>query len=131
MNVILNNSAESSDDDADGKADVEDEPDLPVGVAIKRLRKVFKVHACCSYTYCPMLGNLDSGIAEIFARGIRGSWALESEIQVKESGIPSPTDKKSGIQSLKSGIYDLESRIQECLGFSYMERYFHPSPIFK
>ena len=88
MNVILNNSAESSDDDADGNADVEDEPDLPVGVAIKRLRKVFKVHACCSYTNCPMLGNPDSGIAEIFARGIRGSWALESEIQLKESGIP-------------------------------------------
>ena len=63
--MILNNSAESPDDDADGKADVEDEPDLPVGVAIKRLRKVFKVHACCSYTYCPMLGNPDSGIAEI------------------------------------------------------------------
>ena len=86
--MILNNSAESSDDDADGNADVEDEPDLPVGVAIKRLRKVFKVHACCSYTNCPMLGNPDSGIAEIFARGIRGSWALESEIQLKESGIP-------------------------------------------
>ena len=51
--MILNNSAESSDDDADGNADVEDEPDLPVGVAIKRLRKVFKVHACCSYTNCP------------------------------------------------------------------------------
>ena len=72
MYVTLNNSAESSDDDADGKADVEDEPDLPVGVTIKRLRKVFKVHACCSYTYCLMLGNPDSGIAEIFARGIRG-----------------------------------------------------------
>ena len=122
--MTLNNSAESSDDDADGKADVEDEPDLPVGVAIKRLRKVFKVHACCSYTNCPILGNPDSGIAEIFARGIRGSWALESEIQLKESRIPSPTDKKSG-------IHDVESRIQECPGFSCMERYFHPSPIFK
>ena len=61
--MILNNSAESSDDNADGKGDVEDEPDLPVGIAIKRLRKVLKVHACCSYTYCSMLGNPDSGIA--------------------------------------------------------------------
>ena len=49
--MILNKSAESLYDDADGKADVEDEPDLPVGVAIKKLRKVFEVHACCSYTY--------------------------------------------------------------------------------
>ena len=78
--MILNNSAESPDDDANGKADVEDEPDLPVGVAIQRLRKVFEVHACCSYTYCLMLGNPDSGIANFFARGIWGSWALESKI---------------------------------------------------
>ena len=46
MYVTLNNSTESSDDDADGKADVEDEPDLPVGVTIKRLRKVSRyMHA--------------------------------------------------------------------------------------
>ena len=46
MKLVVSSGAESSDDEADGKADVEDEPDLPVGVAIKRLRKVFKVHAC-------------------------------------------------------------------------------------
>ena len=44
--MILNSGAKSPVDDEDGKADVEDEPDLPVGVAIKRLRKVFEVHAC-------------------------------------------------------------------------------------
>ena len=44
--MIVNSGAESPDIEADGKTDVEDEPDLPVGVAIKRLRKVFEVHAC-------------------------------------------------------------------------------------
>ena len=62
--MILNSGAKSPVDDEDGKADVEDEPDLPVGVAIKRLRKVFEVHACCSFTHCPLLGNPDSGIGE-------------------------------------------------------------------
>ena len=85
--MILNNSAESPDDDADGNADVEDEPDLPVGVAIKRLRKVFKVHACRSYTYCPMSGNPDSGIAEIFARCIRGLWNPKYSSRNPESQI--------------------------------------------
>ena len=63
--MILNSGAKSPVDDEDGKADVEDEPDLPVGVAIKRLRKVFKVHACMLFlTCCPLLGNPDSGIWE-------------------------------------------------------------------
>ena len=51
MNVILNSGSKSLVDDEDGKADVEDEPDLPVGVAIKRLRKVFEVHACMLFLY--------------------------------------------------------------------------------
>ena len=63
--MILNSGAKSPVDDEDGKADVEDEPDLPVGVAIKRLRKVFEVHACMLFlTCCPLLGNPDSGIGE-------------------------------------------------------------------
>ena len=63
--MILNRGAKSPVDDEDGKADVEDEPDLPVGVAIKRLRKVFEVHACMLFlTCCPLLGNSDSGIWE-------------------------------------------------------------------
>ena len=85
MKLVVSSGAESSDDEADGKADVEDEPDLPVGVAIKRLRKVFEVHACMLFlTCCPLLGNPDSGIGENLE-----SWALESGIQLKESGIPS------------------------------------------
>ena len=63
--MILNSGAKSPVDDEDGKADVEDEPDLPVGVAITRLRKVFEVHACMLFlTCCPLLGNPDSGIGE-------------------------------------------------------------------
>ena len=49
--MILNSGSKSLVDDEDGKADVEDEPDLPVGVAIKRLRKVFEVHACMLFLY--------------------------------------------------------------------------------
>ena len=60
------------------------------------------------------------------------SRALESRIQLKESGIPltigirylSSTDKESEIQYLASGILGVESspesRIQVCLGFLYM-----------
>ena len=51
MKLVVSSGAETSDDEVDGKADVEDEPDLPVGVAIKRLRKVFKVHACMLFLY--------------------------------------------------------------------------------
>ena len=49
--MILNRGSKSPVDDEDGKADVEDEPDLPVGVAIKRLRKVFEVYACMLFLY--------------------------------------------------------------------------------
>ena len=53
---------------------------------------------------------------------------VESGIHLKESGIPlmieirnlSSTDKLSGIQNLKSGIYCVESIIQYCLGFHYI-----------
>ena len=75
-------------------------------------------------------GNSDSGIRELFACGIRNSskfclcnpeyCALESGIQLKESGIPLTMEsrirvtlKKSGIQYLESGIHGVESRIQD------------------
>ena len=53
------------------------------------------------------------------------SWALESDIQLKESGIPlttriwnpSFTDNESEIQYLESVINGVESKIQGCLGF--------------
>ena len=78
-------------------------------------------------------GNLDSGIWEIFACGIRNtgkfgmwnpeSWVLESRIQHKESRIPLTiigfTDK-TGIQYLESKIHCVESRIQDCLGSPHM-----------
>ena len=63
-------------------------------------------------------------------KGIRipESWALESGLQLKESGIPltiriqnpSSTDKETRIQYLESGIESVESRIQDCLRFRYM-----------
>ena len=76
-------------------------------------------------------GHPDSGVHEIVACGIRnlghfclwnqGSWALESRIKLKESGIQIPLTK-SGMQFLESGIDSVESGIQDCLGFPYMER---------
>ena len=62
------------------------------------------------------------------------SLALESEIQLKEFGIPlatgiqnaSSADKGwnlvSGIRNPESGIRNVEPRIRDCLGFSYMGR---------
>ena len=49
------------------------------------------------------------------------SCALESRIKLKESGIQIPLTK-SGMQFLESGIDSVESGIQDCLGFPYMER---------
>ena len=45
------------------------------------------------------------------------SWALESRILLKESGIPliQVPITKTGILYLESGIHGLESRIQDCL----------------
>ena len=62
-----------------------------------------------------------SGQSQHWRIWIPESCALESWIELKESGIPltigiqnpSSTDKKSGIESV-------ESRIQDCLGFRYM-----------
>ena len=53
-------------------------------------------------------------------------WALESGIQLKQSGIPltiairtpRSTGRGSGIQYLKSGIHGMESTIQDCLKIS-------------
>ena len=57
-------------------------------------------------------------------------WALESGIQLKESGIPlndwSLESKfhwqRMGIQYWESEIHDVESRIHDCRGFHYMGR---------
>ena len=58
------------------------------------------------------------------------SWALESGIQHKESGIlltirirnPKSIDRESVIQYFESGIHPVESRIQDYLGLLYMGR---------
>ena len=57
------------------------------------------------------------------------SWALESGIQLKESGIllrigiqSKVPLEKTGIKCLESGIHGVESRIQDCLGFPNMRR---------
>ena len=60
------------------------------------------------------------------------SWALESGIQLEESGIPlktgihypSFTDKVHGIRNLEFVIRGVESRIQDCLEFPYTGRQF-------
>ena len=58
---------------------------------------------------------------------IAKKWVLESGIQLKEAGIPFTIGiqnqislTKSGIQYQESGIDSLESKIQDCPGFSYM-----------
>ena len=57
------------------------------------------------------------------------SWALESGIQLKESGIllrigiqSKVPLEKTGIKCLESGIHGLESRLQDCFGFPNMRR---------
>ena len=57
------------------------------------------------------------------------SWALECGIKLNESGIllrigiqSNVQLEKTGIWCLESGIHDVESRIQDCLGFPYMKR---------
>ena len=83
-----------------------------------------------SFLSLPSLGNFcflnaDSGKRK-FWKNVE-SWALESRIQLKESGIPlmfgiwnpSFTDKESRNQYLESWIHGVESRIQDGLGFSY------------
>ena len=58
------------------------------------------------------------------------SWALESGIQLKESGIPLMINMqnlivplaKTRVNFLESGDHGRESRIQDSLGFSYTGR---------
>ena len=52
------------------------------------------------------------------------SWALQSGIKLNKSGIPLTIDwnPESKFHWQTSGIHDVESRIQYCLGFSYVGR---------
>ena len=87
---------------------------------IKKTGEIFNF-SLKSNRYAP-LREFGSGYREIFAFGteIREvSWALESGIQLKESGIqlairvwnPSSTDIKLGIECLESGIHGVEPKI--------------------
>ena len=85
----------------------------------------------------------EHGIREVFAHGIReilnqrtvflletgilsfGIRNTTQEIRIPlTNGIqnPSSADKDSGTHYLESGIYGVESKIQDCHSFSYMER---------
>ena len=75
-----------------------------------------------------MKGNPDSGIWIFLLVEYAESWAFESGIQLKESGMPltieiqnpGSTDKDWN-QYLESVIHSaVESRIQNCLGLPYM-----------
>ena len=52
-----------------------------------------------------------------------GTWAFESGIQLKESGIPMTIGIRnpSSSKDKESGIHGVESRIQDSLGFPYEE----------
>ncbi|CAH3155546.1 unnamed protein product, partial [Porites evermanni] len=111
VHVILNNSAESSDDDADGKADVEDEPDLPVGVAIKRLRKVFKGSSGSKVAVDDLSLNIFKGqITALLGHNGAGKTTTISML----TGLFPPTDGSADVNGL-SIISDMDA-IRESLG---------------
>ena len=70
----------------------------------------------------------ESGIHKQYRLWNTKFWALESEIQLKESGIPqtigipNPSYSKKNQESstLNPGINGVESRIQDCLGPSWI-----------
>ena len=67
---------------------------------------------------------VESGIRKIIFLLNPESWVLESETKLKESGIHYYWNPKSELLRIagKSGIQNLESRIQDCGGFSYRGR---------
>ena len=84
-----------------------------------------------------MSGNPDSGMREIFGGGIQnpGPWNLEYSCRNPESGIQDPLKKilnpVPGIRNpsftekdLESGIHGVESKLQDCLGFSFVSCFF-------
>ena len=80
-------------------------------------------------TQCKGIGIPESG--KIMLENPQ-SWALESGIQLNESKSHEQLQSRfqvplteTGIQYLESGIHGVESRIQDCLGFPYMEWELH------
>ena len=78
-----------------------------------------------------VLPHADIAIRKIFACGIRNPGNVSCGIRNPRlwnpnndlNSNPNSTDEESGIQFLESGIHDVESRIQDCPGFSYKGRY--------
>ena len=66
--------------------------------------------ASCKEMWNPGLWN-----PEYSSRNPESHWRLEFRIQIPLT--------KTGIQYVKSGIHGVESRIQDCLGIPYMERF--------
>ena len=69
-----------------------------------------------------MYGNPDPGVQEIFACGTNGkwnlkSWALDSGIQLKESGIQVLLTKNSESSTWSPESTVWNPRFQDCLGF--------------
>ena len=77
---------------------------------------------------------VQTGIREVFLvdSGNPRLWNPEHTWELKESGIPitikirnpNSTDKETGFQYLESKIHGVESRIQNCLGFLSMGRFY-------
>ena len=76
---------------------------------------------------------VETGIREVFLvdSGNLG-FGIRNTLELKESGIPltikirnpSSTDKETGFQYLESEIHGVESKIQNCLGFLSMGRFY-------
>ena len=76
---------------------------------------------------------VETGIREVFLvdSGNLG-FGIRNTLELKESGIPSTikirnpssTDKETGFQYLESKINGVESKIQKCLGFLSMGRFY-------
>ena len=64
---------------------------------------------------CKEIRNPGLWNPEYSSRNPEAHWRLEFRIQIPLT--------KTGIQYLKSGIHGVESRIQDCLGIPYMERF--------
>ena len=71
--------------------------------------------APCKEIWNPGLWN-----PEYSSRNPKSHWRLEFRIQIPLT--------KTGIQYLESGMHGVESKIQDCLGFPYMERFFKLNP---
>ena len=100
----------------------------------KNVHFYFRRHSAYRSTDCfEIWARFESSdVRKSGSAGMQEILLMESGIQLKESrillttgtgsGIQVPL-RKTGIHHLESGIHGVESRIQDCLGFPYMERF--------